>query len=423
MPAIRPPAAPTRARLLPALALAAVPILAAAAEPAAPAGVPVARIEVTGNTRTRTDVIVRALRLEAGDVVSVEALPELRRRVLNLRLFSAATVELRPAEDGAVLEVAVEERWTLLPFPFFSSSGGRWQAGLFAVESNLLGWNKTLVAGGMVSNRGGSAFGLYRDPAIRGSRWTSALSLSWSDTDRERVRRDVVVDSYTDQRFEASAVVGRRLTPELEVSAGGFSVINRPEPREGFALAPPRGEVHGVQLAVEYEGQDYRDWFDEGLAARLRVQEGLEPLGSTRTFRRVSLAAEYTRALPLAHTFTVRASGDLVEGDPVLDALQLGARPGSRGFTQNGLWAEEAATLGAEYQVPIWRPRWGTLTANLFVDLGVARWLGHGTDWAAPGLGLRVYLRNVAIPALGVDVTRAPDTGELVTSVAAGFSL
>ncbi|HYG67699.1 MAG TPA: POTRA domain-containing protein, partial [Anaeromyxobacteraceae bacterium] len=80
MSAIRPPAAPTRARLLPALVLAVAPMLAAAA------GVPVARIEVKGNARTRTDVIVRALRLEAGDVVSVEALPELRRRVLNLRL-------------------------------------------------------------------------------------------------------------------------------------------------------------------------------------------------------------------------------------------------------------------------------------------------------------------------------------------------
>src|SRR5215218_5092200 len=92
--------------LLALLGLCAVP-RARAAEPT------IARIDVSGNTRTRTSVILGALRVGEGDALAPDAPVELQRRLLNLRLFRAARVQLQPGARGTVVQVAVEERWTL----------------------------------------------------------------------------------------------------------------------------------------------------------------------------------------------------------------------------------------------------------------------------------------------------------------------
>jgi outer membrane protein assembly factor BamA len=388
-----------------------------------PAGDPrLERIEVEGNTRTRDFVILRALRVAPGDEVKPGMQAELRRRLLNLKLFESVEVLAQPSGAGVVLRVVVEERWTLLPVPFFSSGKNRWQAGLFALESNLLGLNKVLVGGGIISNRGGTGFALYKDPGILGGRWTAELSFLFSKSDRERYQDDVIADSYEDQRLDIDGVLGYQLTPELNVGAGWFSLTNRPSVRDGYTLSPPRSEVHGVTVTAEYQGQDFHFYFDEGLSARLRYREGLNFLGSARELRQLSLSASYTQAVFGDHSLTFSGAYERSQGDPSLDAVLLGGRTGSRGFVNAGLWAEEAGMVTTEYQVPVWSPRFATFTAHAFVDVGAVRWNSHPTRYVAPG-GLRVYLRNLAIPAVGFEVIRSPDTKKLVTNVAVGFAM
>ncbi|MDC0707863.1 BamA/TamA family outer membrane protein [Stigmatella sp. ncwal1] len=381
------------------------------------------RIEVQGNTRTQDLVILRALRITPGDAIKPEMQGELRRRLLNLKLFKSVEVLTQPGSAGVVLQVVVEERWTLLPVPFFSSAKNRWQVGIFALESNLFGLNKLLVAGGVLSNRGGSAFALYKDPSILGSRWTGDLSFLFSRADRERYKEDAIADSYEDQRLDLGAVLGYQLTPELNAGAGVFSLTNRPSLREGYTLSPSRSEVHGVTVAAEYQGQDFHFYFNEGLSARVRYREGLDFLGSSRSLRQLSLGASYTQALFKDHSLTLTGAYERSKGEPTLDAVLLGGRTGSRGFVNAGLWAEEAGTFTVEYQAPLWSPRFATFTAHAFVDVGAVRWNSHPTRYVAPGVGLRAYLRNLAIPAVGVEVTRSAETGKLVPSVAVGFAM
>ncbi len=383
----------------------------------------VERIEVKGNTRTQDFVILRALRVAPGDAVKPDMKGELKRRLLNLKLFKSVEVLTQPGSTGVVLQVVVEERWTLLPVPFFSSGKNRWQAGIFALESNLLGLNKVLVGGGIISNRGGSAFALYKDPGILGSRWTGDLSFLFSRADRERYQDDAIADSYEDQRLDFGGVLGYQLTPELNVGAGWFSLTNRPSVREGYTLSPPRSDVHGVTVAAEYQGQDFHFYFNEGLSARVRYREGLNFLGSARDLRQVSLGASYTQAVFSDHSLTFSGAYERSNGDPTLDAVLLGGRTGSRGFVNAGLWAEEAGMLTVEYQAPLWSPRFATFTAHAFVDVGATRWNSHPTRYVAPGVGLRAYLRNLAIPAVGFELIRSPDTKKLVTNVAVGFAM
>ncbi|MCP3103368.1 BamA/TamA family outer membrane protein [Myxococcus sp. K15C18031901] len=381
------------------------------------------RIDIEGNARTQDAVILRALRTLPGELLTRDAGPELKRRLLNLKLFKSVAVRSRPEGEGVVLQVQVDERWTLLPIPMFTSSKGQWQVGLFALETNLFGLNKTFVLGALAGNRGGNVFSLYRDPGIAGTRWTASLFGQYAKLDRERRVRDVVVEEYTDRRVDASATLGYQFLPELNVGAGVFTLLNKPLPRAAGGVAPERSDVFGVSVSAEYLGQDFHFYFNEGPLARLSFRQGLEAIGSTRAFRQVSAFAGYTLSVFGKQSLTLLGSFERVWGDPTVHALLLGGRTGSRGFTKETLWAEQAATATLEYQVPLWSPSMATFTAHAFLDVGRVAWKNARLRYAAPGAGLRVYLRSVAVPALGLDFTREPQTGEFVVNFAAGLSM
>jgi hemolysin activation/secretion protein len=109
-------------------------------------------------------------------------------------------------------------------------------------------------------------------------------------------------------------------------------------------------------------------------------------------------------------------------GDPSIDAYRLGGKTGTRGFAPFGLWAEQAATATVEYQVPIAHFKVGTWTFNGFCDAGRVLWSSETLDFVTPGLGTRFYLKSVAFPAVGIDVSYATHDERLVISGSIGMS-
>ncbi len=396
-------------------------LLVAALPAAALAAGIVQEISVEGNARTSRDVIVRALGVRPGDPLDEDALPALRQRVYNLRLFRAVEIETRPASAGVVLAVSVEERWTLIPIPFVGASEGSVRAGLALFESNLLGRNKQLGLMGAYSSRGSAARLLYRDPAVLGTRGVLAVDLVAEDVEREQADGFDVRYAWRDRRLEASVRPGLWLTRRLAVRAGPFVLLRESRAVDGYAAPPEAGRDLGVAADLELSGQDHRGWFDAGPLLRAYLRRSLPALGSDRRFAQASATGAWSIAALADHAASAALSGFVADGDPVLDAFALGGRPGSRGLREAGLWAERAITATLDYQVPLWRPGWGTVTALGFVDGGLATWRGDRTRWVAPGAGLRVYLRNIALPAIGLDLAWSTAGRSVAPSFFLGF--
>lgn len=394
--------------------------LTAAASPGS-SGAALDAIELEGNTRTAREVVVRALGVRPGDRIDDESIPELRQRVLNLRLFREVEVTTRPSDAGVVLSVRVRERWTLIPIPIFGASEGVTHGGLALFETNLLGRHKTLAASAIVSTRGFSGFLFYRDPALLGTGATLAAELLSEDRVRERADGFDVVQAWRDRRVEGSVRAGFAVAPHLTVRAGPFAVLRESGAEPGYEPPPPVGSDLGVAADLEYEGQDYRDWFNVGPLARATLRRSLPALGSNRRFTLATAQAGWAVPVVRKHEASASVAGYLADGDPVLDAFTLGGRPGSRGVLTGGLWAERAVTATLDYELPIWRPSWGTATTLAFVDAGVAAWRGEVTRWVAPGAGVRLYVRNVALPALGLDLAWSTAGEELAPSFFVGF--
>lgn len=409
---------PLTARLILAASL-----LAGSAEAAA--GFTVREIRVSGNTRTATGHVLQLLRIHPGD--RFEGDPAiLEQRLLNARIFKAVHVTVMPAAGGdARLEIAVQERWTLIPLPVFSSSSGDTSGGLFLMEGNLAGWGKSLSAGGMYGDRKQLVFGSYRDPSIAGSPFTAGGLVTWQEGRiAQRDDDDAVVRAYREERLAIGVDAGVRLGRMVTLGLGGFGlqVHSRPEP--GHVAPASVSDAWGGMVAADFRDEDYHLYYVSGASAHAEYRRALPELFGGRELEAGSLLASWAGGNGLGHAWALSTRGFwLLAGDPVIDAGRLGGRNGSRGLAADALWAERSATATLEYQIPLWRPRWGVLTAAAFTDAGMARWRGEVTRYVAPGLGARLYLSGIAIPAVGLDVAEASTVREPKLSFSVGFQL
>ena len=375
-------------------------------------------IFVEGNTKTGADLILDASELRSGMPIEASTLGEARQRILNRRVFSDVQVEA--ITNGAIvdLRIVVKERLTLLPVPFVSSSDGQRRGGGFLLDTNLFGRMKTLAAGITLSTLGRSVVGLYHDPSLFSSRWATRVNTLYSDFIQQRRAGPEVVYAFQERRDELAAAVGYKLTRALSLYGGAFYIHVNATANDAYVPPANPGDVAGLSAEIDLRAANYHSYFDEGLVLNAQYRRGL--LGrdaaqsrfkvqlTTRTFddQSVSLILQYLGAT----------------GDPNIDAHRLGGKTGTRGFAPFGLWAEHAATATVEYQVPITHFKFGTWTLNGFCDTGHVVWRAEALDFVTPGLGTRFYLKSVAFPAVGLDVSYSTHDDRIVTSGSIGMS-
>lgn len=393
-----------------------------------------AAVEIVGNLRTGSDVILAAAAIPPLPVSEL-ALVQVKQRLLNLRLFETVEVTGRDLATSPRITIRVKERWTLFPIPFVSTSSRGVQGGVFLLETNLFGRNKTVVLGGSYASWGAAVFTLYRDPSVLGTRITLRANATYAVNDRERRVDDDVVASYRDRRLDLLLLPGAQLTERLNLSAGWFANRSRGEMHDdsgdGDALPPMAlagGWQHGPAAALEYRGSDFRTYYEDGLLVTAAYRQARQAMGAERDVLDLSGRVQYTRELVSGHASSVVVQADLIEGgSQALDVRLLGGRVGSRGFEKDSLWIDRSATLTLEHQVPFFVRGWGIWTALAFVDVGTASLTGPSgrqTDsFINPGAGLRLYLPRTSFPAVGLDVSYSPDSGETFTSVAVGVSM
>jgi outer membrane protein assembly factor BamA len=131
---------------------------------------------------TRESVIREQLLFAEGDYYIRARLEESERLLRDLNFVYDATVRAwRLCGEVVDVEVITRDTWTLSPAIDFSRSGGTNSSSLGITDSNILGSGKEI--GYIRENdpdRSGNTF-LYRDPALFGSRWHMALTLSDND--------------------------------------------------------------------------------------------------------------------------------------------------------------------------------------------------------------------------------------------------
>lgn len=138
-------------------------------------------ISVSGNKRTRTSYIENIVNdYLAGNhidsTINVDA-ERLKDLIVDKELFSEVNVNI----VGNRIAIKVKDRWTLIPIPIATAQSGQdTKFGLFVMETNLFGYGKTGILGGLYSQSQSSFFAMYQDPEVAFTDWIFSAQVSSS---------------------------------------------------------------------------------------------------------------------------------------------------------------------------------------------------------------------------------------------------
>lgn len=293
-------------------------------------------IQITGNNKTRDNVIRRELRVNERDMIDSPAIKRSFERLNNLNFFE--TVEILPQQiaPGEVdLNVKVKEK----PTGSFSIGGGfstldQFTAIADITEGNLFGRGYLGRIRGQVGGRRTLGIITFRNPAIFDT-------LTSGQTDGFRTRTNFL--TYLETKTGANLTFGRWFS---EYISGSFSLV-----AEHIKIGDVRSDApqiiqdqKGTQTTTGFRAslfRDSRDYFLDprrGTRVGVRTSFGTELLGGTNDFYTVSFDALKFTPLPFwdfRHSIRGRIGiGDGFNGDdlPIPEFFFVGGINTVRGF-------------------------------------------------------------------------------------------
>jgi outer membrane protein insertion porin family len=126
-------------------------------------------VQVKGTFRTSEQTVSDIAGVSRGDPLRHDTLEMARDRLHTSGLFADVNVYWEPHGAGVRVVIAVKEKFPWAPLPTFSYSPGDISAGGLIAHGNLFGLGKRGVIGGRVSTVNSGALVAYEDPSVFGS--------------------------------------------------------------------------------------------------------------------------------------------------------------------------------------------------------------------------------------------------------------
>ena len=431
-------------------------------------------IEVRGNRRTRSRVVMRYVPFKPGDVIAVDDTEvELTRyRLLGTGFFRDVQFSLRKGSTRGhvVLVIDVEERNTIIVNDLWmglsadADKRGNARpltayAGVDVAETNLAGTGITFGAAVGLAQEQLALRVRFLDPAFLGGRWMTSATLLFNDAqdyfgnaevftaDPTQLKQltDYAVVRY--KRFGGMLGVGRDLSvptqlwlnyrlERLDTSVPRAASHVRGIDREPilFDILPGKSVLSTARGVLQHDTRDHPFLPTRGWFGTVAGEVGLTPLGSDYAYQKIDLAASRWWQLPWKqHVLRLELFGGAISGDApffeqyyvgdysdFLPGRMLGMNVDRRpppNFLDNAIvevrYGHYAAKIGTEYRVPLYRGQRSVYGIDFFGSAGVYG-VAHRRDLTHPARG---YSRFQLIP---VDLTA--NLGFRMDTAAGGFA-
>jgi outer membrane protein assembly factor BamA len=144
-------------------------LAALAPTPARAVGEQVTDVRVLGNVRTEESTIRSIAGVSIGDTLDSGTLDMVRERLATSGLFADVNVWWEQHGAGVRVNISVTDKFPWAPVPTASWSANNKSIGLVFVHGNLFGRGKQLVLGARLATIDSGAVLAYRDPSMFGS--------------------------------------------------------------------------------------------------------------------------------------------------------------------------------------------------------------------------------------------------------------
>ncbi|MGQ0506904.1 MAG: outer membrane protein assembly factor BamA [Myxococcaceae bacterium] len=309
----------------------------------------VERIDISGNTRTREEVIRRELRIAEGDRFSSEGVRKSRERILATGFFES--VELLSSKGASDSEVVLTVQIREKKSGYFNVGAGVSAAGVFGMlqvsETNLLGRGQSLSFTGQLGLGQTGARGSWVDPHFLRSDLILGVD-AFHDT--------TLWNTFDRHSTGASVSGGYHFTDEL---SGGvsytFNALRSEMRGAGFwADAFEQGTTASLRTQMTYDSRDNRLHPRSGMMHQAFVELASPALGGTHSFVRYGGFARFYAPLPLGITLRTQASFGVIQSlsssssVPLSERYFLGGLSSVRGYLPFSLTpAHSVATTGS----------------------------------------------------------------------------
>ncbi|HEX7007386.1 MAG TPA: outer membrane protein assembly factor BamA, partial [Alphaproteobacteria bacterium] len=357
----------------------------------------VERIDITGNQRTRDEVIRREMRISEGDAFNAANIRVSRRRLRNLDFFENVDITNEPgsAPDKTVLKVAVTEKATGEVSLGGGYSTNEGVLGTFGLrERNFLGRGQDVQFNFTISQKSQNIDLRYTEPYL----FDRNLLAGW---DVFRVKRDFSEESgyherRTGGRLRAGYEIIDDVTQVWRYTIQTNTIADLDDDASQF-IQNERGttSTSAIGQTLTFDKRDDRQ--DPTSGYFVSLDNDLAGLGGSERFIKSKLTAG--KYFPIAPDWVVSAIGEVgyVRGlfgrDVKLANRFFLGGDNLRGFAPGGVGPRDAAvgdSLGAnkyyagtlEVSFPLGLPREFGIRGRAFTDFGSA-W---DVDLSGPGL-------------------------------------
>lgn len=460
---------PTARRCAPLLhSLLVLLLLAAPAHAEKAAEVVITAIEVEDNTKTTDETVMLIAGVEVGDTFSPALVDQMRADLVNSGLFKAVEVTYAPAPSGTLVTISARDKHSWVIAPTYYDQPTNRGAGVGFGENNLFGENKKLLLYGQYATGDSFFIGAYVDPSIAGTRFKwqvdtyllrarsieYAPALRFLDTPREvRVSKLNYLNAGVNggiNLFRGASLNLRLRGAKVfydTVSLADGAVVGdvTDDPTATPATIPaPGAEGYDVSGEVIIDYDRRANWYgiSHGDRYRASFEQALPGLGSDFDYWLASVSFQRARRYFTSHNLILESKLSLGRDLPFQQELTAGGTD-LRGYLNEQFRGDFRAAASVEYSLPLFNIKGVALRMLGFFDSTYAAFLdvedtdtfrsylpGHGDVGAAPfapfkntiGVGTRIYIRQIVLPLLGLDLGYGLERGDYEIFFAVGLT-
>ena len=437
---------------------------------------PIKSIVVDQNTKTDDATVIVIADIDVGDMWTAEMADVVKSNLVTSGLFKDVEVFWSTVKGGVRVHLLVKDKHSWVIAPAFYNQPTNTGGGVGFGENNLFGLNQKLLVYGQIATGETFFVGAWVIPSIAGSRFSAqfdtylkqarlfefAPATAYLDSP-ERVRESRMnylnnavklgVELWRGVRIETRLRAAKVSFPETSLFSDdpALQYVGEGDPLTDLGpngidadgqLAKPGAEGWDVSNEWALSIDRRANWY--GIATGHRYafsfERGVPGLGSD--FSYWSLGGSYYRAWKLLerHNFVVRGEARYGHNLPFQQELFIGGTS-MRGYLGGQFRGNVKALANLEYSVPLISIKGFSIRGLAFFDSGYAAFTktsnpqrnylpGSRRDeqpFLAPfknsvGIGTRLYLRQIVLPLLGLDVGYGLEARDLQVYLAIGLT-
>jgi outer membrane protein assembly factor BamA len=438
----------------------------------------IGEIVVEGNTKTTTDTVELIARIDTGDNWSPDMVDQIKLRLVSSGLFSNVDVFYEAAQNGVRVHITVKDKhsWVIAPAVYDQPTNKG--AGVGYGENNLFGENQKLLLYGQIATGDSFFIGAWVLPSLWGSRFYAQFDTFLRDSrnieyaaptkyivDPIAVRESRMVYlnggfklgveplrgykldariraahvSYQDVKLcsndsampntDSSCVHGRSATVD-DVTPGGDPTA---------PLQKPGAEGWDISNEYQFTIDRTANWYGVRTGHRYNLDYEYS-LGNDFHYHRFAASVFEAWQVLERHNFVLKASVNVGHHLPFQQELTTGGTS-MRGWLNNQFRGDFQTLANAEYSAPLitiaglgfrglafWDSAYTTFltTSNPERNYLPNSLFQSGSTLSgfknSVGVGMRLYMQQIVIPLLGVDVGYGLEAGDVQVYLAIGLT-